>query len=45
MGERRGECWVLVGTSEGKKTLGTPRRRWDDNTKMYLQEVGWGGMD
>jgi hypothetical protein len=37
--------WVLLGKSEGKKPLGRPRRRWDDNIKMELQEVGFGGMD
>ena len=30
---------------EGKRSLGRPRRRWEDNIKMYLQEVGGGGMD
>jgi hypothetical protein len=38
--ERRGEYRVLVGKSEGKNTLEIPRRRWEDNTKMGLQEVG-----
>jgi hypothetical protein len=41
MGERRGAYRVLVGTPEGKKPLGRPRRRWEDNIKMDLQEVGW----
>ena len=36
---------VLVGKPEGKRLLGRPRRRWDDNNKMDLQEVGCGGMD
>ena len=36
---------VLAGKSEGKKPLGRPRRRWEDNIKMDLQEVGCGGMD
>ena len=35
---------VLVGKPEGKKPLGKPRRRWEDNIKMDLQEVGRGGM-
>jgi hypothetical protein len=39
MGERRGVCRVLVGRSEGKKPLGRPRRRWEDNIKMDIQEV------
>jgi hypothetical protein len=34
-----------VGKPEGKRPLGRPRRRWDDNIKMDLSEVGWGGMD
>jgi hypothetical protein len=36
---------VLVGKPEGKRPLGRPRRRWEDNIKMDLQEVGCGGMD
>ena len=36
---------VLVGKPEGKIPLGRPRRRWEDNIKMDLQEVGCGGMD
>ena len=36
---------VLVGKPEGKRPLGNPRRRWEDNVKMDLQEVGWGDMD
>jgi len=35
----------LVGKPEGKRTLGRPRRRWEDNIKMDLQEAGGGGMD
>jgi hypothetical protein len=34
-----------VGRHEGRRPLGRPRRRWEDNIKMDLQEVGWGGMD
>ena len=33
-----------MGRTEGKRTLGRSRRRREDNIKMYLQEVGWGGM-
>ena len=44
MEERRGVCRVLVRKPEGKKPLGRPRRRWEDNIKMDL-EVGCGGMD
>jgi hypothetical protein len=35
----------LVGKPEGKKPLGRPRHRWEDNIKMDLQEMGRGGMD
>jgi len=45
MGERRGVYRVLVGKPEGKRPLGRPRRRWEDDIKMNLQEVGCGGMD
>jgi hypothetical protein len=34
-----------VGRPEGRRPLGRPRLRWEDNIKMDLQEVGWGGMD
>jgi hypothetical protein len=43
MGERRGAYRVLVGKPEGKRPLGRFRRRWEDNIKMDLQEVGWRG--
>jgi len=39
---RRGVYSVLVGNLEGKRPFGTLRRRWEDNIKMTLQEVGWG---
>jgi len=45
MGEGRGVYRILVGKLEGKRPLGRPRRRWEDNIKMGLQEVGCGGMD
>jgi len=41
MGERRGVYRVLVGEPEGKRLLGRPRRRLEDNIKMDLQEVNW----
>jgi len=44
-GEARGLYRVLVGKPEGKRPLGRPRRRWEDNTKMDLQEVICGDMD
>jgi hypothetical protein len=34
-----------VGKPEGKRPLGRPRRRWEDNIRMDLREIGWGGMD
>jgi len=45
MRERRGVYRVLVRKPEGKRTLGRPRRRWEDNIKMDLQEVGCGIRD
>jgi hypothetical protein len=45
MGMGRGAYRVLVGRPEGRRPLGRPRRRWEDNIKMDLQEVGWWGMD
>jgi len=45
MGERRGVYRFSVGKREGKRTLGRPRRRWEDNIKMDLQEVGCGCGD
>jgi hypothetical protein len=43
--EGRGVYSVLVGKTEGKRPLGRPRRRWEDNIKMNLQEEGCGGMN
>ena len=46
VGERRVEYSVLVGKPEEKRPLGRPRRRWEDNIKVDLQEEGWGhGLD
>jgi hypothetical protein len=45
MGEGRGAYRVLVGRPDGRRPLGRPRHRWEDNIKMDLQEVGWGSMD
>jgi len=42
MGNRRGAYRVLEGKREGKRPLGRPRRRWENNIKMDLQKVGWG---
>jgi hypothetical protein len=44
-GKGRGLYRVLVGKPEGKRPLGIPRRRWEDNIKMDLQEVRCGGMN
>jgi len=44
-GERRGVYRVLVGKPEGKRSLGRPGRRWEDNIKMDLQELECGCMD
>jgi hypothetical protein len=45
MGERRKVYRLLVGKPEGKRPLGRLRRRWVDNIKMNLLEIGWGGVD
>ena len=44
MGEGRGVHRVLVGKPEGKRPLGRPRLRWENNIKMDLQEVGYWGL-
>jgi hypothetical protein len=45
MGERRGAYRALVGKPEGTRPFGRARRRWEDNIKIDLREVGWGDMD
>jgi hypothetical protein len=45
MGETRKAYRILVGKSEGKRSLGRPRRRWVDNIKMDLRDIGWNGVD
>jgi hypothetical protein len=45
MGEGRGVYRVLVGRSEGKRPLGRPRRRWEDNIKMDIREIGTDGAN
>jgi hypothetical protein len=44
-GEEETVYRILVGKPEGKRPLRIPRRRWMDNIKMDLREIGWGGMD
>jgi hypothetical protein len=44
MEEKRNAYRILVGNPEGKRPLGRPRRRWVDNIKMDLREIGWGGL-
>jgi hypothetical protein len=45
MGEERGAYRILVGRPEGRRPLGRPRRRWEDNIKMDIREVGWEDMN
>ena len=45
MGEGRGVYRILVGKPEGRRPLGRPRRRWEDNIRMDLREVGYGCVD
>jgi len=44
-GDRRRAGKVLVGRPDGNRTFGKPVRRWEDNSKMDLQDVGWESMD
>jgi hypothetical protein len=45
MGEKRNAYTILVGKPEGRRQLGRPRRRWVDNNKIDLREIGWDGVD
>jgi hypothetical protein len=45
MGEVRGAYNILVGKPEGRRPLGRPRRRWEDNIKMDFWEIGFGDVD
>jgi hypothetical protein len=45
MGEVRSAYNILVGRPEGRRPLGRPRRRWEDNIKMDLREIGFGDVD
>jgi hypothetical protein len=44
-GEKRSACMILVRKPKGRRPLGRPRRRWVDNIKIDLREIGWDGMD
>jgi hypothetical protein len=44
LGEKRNAYRILARKPEGKRPLGRPRRRWVDNTKLDLSEMGWDGM-
>jgi hypothetical protein len=43
-GAKRNAYRILVGKQVGKRQLARPRRRWEDNIKMYLRDTGWGGI-
>jgi hypothetical protein len=45
MGEKRNADMIFVGKPEGKRPLGRPRRRWVNNIKLDLREIGWDGAD
>jgi hypothetical protein len=45
MGEKRNAYRILMGKPEGKRALGRPRRRWVDDGRMHLVEIGWDSVD
>jgi hypothetical protein len=45
MGEKRNAYRILVGKPEEKRPLERPGHRWENNVKMYVREIGWGGMN
>jgi hypothetical protein len=45
MRDKRNAYGILVGKQEGKRLLGRPRRKWVDNIRMDLRELGWGDVD
>jgi hypothetical protein len=45
MGEERNVYRALMGKPEGKRSLGRPRRLWEDGLRMDLREIGWGSVD
>jgi hypothetical protein len=44
MGDDRNVYRVLMGKPEGNRPLERPRRRWEDGIRIYLREIGWGGV-
>jgi hypothetical protein len=44
-GAKSNAYMILLGKPEGKRPLGRPRRRWEDNIKMDIRDIEWGGMD
>jgi hypothetical protein len=44
-GGKRNPYMIFLGKPEGMRTLGRPRRSWEDNIKMDFRGIGWGGMD
>jgi hypothetical protein len=44
-GAKRNACRIFVGKPEGNRPLGRPRRRWEDNIKTDVREIGWGGIN
>jgi hypothetical protein len=45
MGDMTNAFKIWVGKSEGKRPLGRPRRRWEDNIRVHLGKIGWEGVD
>jgi hypothetical protein len=45
VGSKKNSYKILVGKPEGKRSERRPRKRWEDNIKMDLREIGWGGVD
>jgi hypothetical protein len=45
VGDTRNAYKILVGKPEGKRPFGRPRRRWEDNIRLDLREIGWEGVD
>jgi hypothetical protein len=45
MGDRRAEYRVLIGGPDGKRPLHKHSRRWEDNIKIYLKQLGWGDLN